>query len=157
MEILEKYVWLLMIINNVIGTLSIWVRAQTHIEKNPALRLGYIRLIQGFFLWMSLPWLVMGLGFTVGSISKLSAYLCLRSGNLFILSWWISIWILMIVYYRWIHFQGGAETLVQHPGFSRPHFNDPKTLKFVSSLLIVFGLMIHGIILFIEDYFQCAS
>ncbi len=150
MKTLPNYFWLVSIGFSGLNAVIFWVRAQRHIQKNPELRPGYIRLIRGFFLGMSAPWVVMGAGLETGSVSNLTDYFDPRAGNPFVIAWWISIWILLLFLGYWIWFQGGAEQLIQHPGLLRGNPKSPKEIKLGWLLLSIVSAVAHGIIFFLK-------
>ena len=61
-SLLFRYMWLFMLLSVGLSTAYLWFRARNRIAKNPDLQEGYNQLFKGFFISMSLPWLVVGLG-----------------------------------------------------------------------------------------------
>ncbi len=146
MEKLFNYFWLIALLTNVLNALIFWFRAQSYIQQNPALKPGYIRLIRGFLIGMSIPWIVMGIGLQTGQVATIVDYFYPRSGNQTVIAWWVSIWASLLLYIYWIWWRQGAEKLVQHPGLMRGNPTNPKTIKLGSVLILVSGLIAHGII-----------
>lgn len=150
METLLNYFWLVAIGFNGLNAVIFWVKAQRYTQQNPELRPGYIRLIRAFFLGMSVPWVVMGVGLAIGSVSNIADYLDPRAGNPFVIAWWVSIWVLLLSFGYWIWFQSGAEQLIQHPGLIRGNPTSPKQIKLGWLLLLLIGVVAHGSILFLK-------
>ena len=91
-------------------------RAQEHIEENPQLEEGYKALFRGYLLWLNIPWMVMGIGCTVGGIPSVWHYFRPRDGNPYVLAWFGSVFFLWVFGTFWLFFRDGAETLARHPG-----------------------------------------
>lgn len=136
--------WLIALLTNVLNSIIFWFRAQPYIQQNPVLKPGYIRLIRGFLIGMSIPWVIMGIGLGTGQVATITDYFHPRSGNQAVIAWWVSIWALFLFYSHWIWCQQGAEKLVQHPGLARGSPTNPKAIKLNSILMLVIGLIAHG-------------
>jgi hypothetical protein len=112
----SKYFWLVAIILTLINFLMFRKRAQGHITKNPELAGGYASLFRGYLLWMNIPWVVMGIGCTVGGIPSVWHYFRPRDGDPYVLAWFGSVFFLWALGTLWVFFRDGAETLGRHPG-----------------------------------------
>ncbi|MBE9032176.1 hypothetical protein IQ266_20770 [filamentous cyanobacterium LEGE 11480] len=143
MDKLFNYFWLLSLFTNFLNSAIFWGRAQSRIRQNPELRSGYIRLIRGFIVIMSIPWIIMGIGLETGQTDSLAAYFNPRSGNQAVLAWWISLWAVMGFYLYWIWYRNGAEKLVKHPGLLRGNPNDATVIRLGSTIAIILGFVIH--------------
>lgn len=150
METLFNYFWLLAIAVNGINAAIIWARAQRYIKQNPELQPGYITMLRGFFLGMSVPWIVMGMGITTGGVSKIADYFYPRIGNRFVIAWWVSLWVLILLYSYWIWFRGGAEMLIKHPGFLKGNPSNPRTIKLMSLVSVVSSAVVAVIMFSLE-------
>ena len=148
METLFNYFWLIAIGTNFLNSVIGWFRAQKHIRQNPALKSGYIKLIRGFFICMSLPWLVMGFGLETKQVASLADYLKPQVGNQAIMAWWISLWALSIFYSLWIWRCNGTEKLVKYPGLLRGNPKNPAMIKLTWSFSMVGALVAHMILFF---------
>lgn len=91
-------------------------RAQEHIGKNPQLKEGYAALFRGYLFWMNLPWVIMGIGCTVGGIPSVWHYFRPRDGNPYVLAWFGSVFFLWVLGTFWLFLKSGAEMLAGHPG-----------------------------------------
>ena len=116
MKYITDYFWIILIGVTAANAAAWWRYARPHIARKPELRQGYKRLILNFVFWGSIPWLVMGLGLSVGSAASIYDYLKPREANLWVLGWyatWVGIWVRCL---WWLFRQGGAQTLADHPG-----------------------------------------
>ena len=82
------YSWIAFIGVTVANALVWRHRALPHIARKPELREGYKRLVLGLMLWGNIPWLVMGLGLLVGSVSSFYDYLRPREARPWVLAWY---------------------------------------------------------------------
>lgn len=128
-RLIFEYFWLISIAVNGINAVIFWRRAQAHIVADPSLRPGYEGLVRGFFIYSSIPWLVMGTGLLTQQVHQLSDYFYPSQGNPGVLAWWLSIWLVLLGLTHWIMFRGGAIALIQHPGFINPAITNPTRLK----------------------------
>ena len=112
----SKYFWLIAIIVTGINWLIFRKRAQKHMKENPQLAEGYAALFRGYIVWMNIPWVVMGIGCTVGGVPSVWHYFRPRDGNPYVLAWFGSVFFLWVLGTFWLFFRDGAETLVRHPG-----------------------------------------
>lgn len=147
METLFNYFWLVAIFTNIINVIICWVRVQPEIQKDHSLQSGYIKLLRGYLIGMSIPWLVMGYGLLTQQALSLAEFMFPRFSNPSVLAWWISLWSIILWYTYWLFCQDGAEQLTKHPGFLRGQYHNPRTIKLVWSLSLV-GATIAHIILF---------
>jgi hypothetical protein len=104
-------------------------------------------MICSLFLWLMLPWVIMGMGLISGNVSDISDYFYPRTGNPFVITWWASLWILILLFSVWIWFQDGAEKLIKYPGFLRANLSNPRTIKLIY-LLTLFSNVAVTIIMF---------
>ncbi|MEA5597326.1 hypothetical protein [Rivularia sp. UHCC 0363] len=142
--------WLLAILVNAVNALIWWFRAQPHIQNNSALRVGYTKLIRGFFLGTTAPWLVMGLGMTAGGIANIADYWVLQTKNPFVVAWWISIWTVILLLSYWIWFRGGAESLIKYPGLLSGSPNSPQAIKRMWLLAVMGSVIAVGVAFFLK-------
>ena len=88
MKYITDYFWIILIGVTAANAAAWWRYARPHIARKPELRQGYKRLILNFVFWGSIPWLVMGLGLSVGSAASIYDYLKPREANLWVLGWY---------------------------------------------------------------------
>lgn len=104
-------------------------------------------MIRSLLLWLTVPWVVMGVGLTSGNVSNIADYFYPRTGNLFVIAWWASLWILILIFSVWLWFQSGAEKLIKYPGFLRANATNPGTIKLIY-LLTLFSNVVVTVIIF---------
>ena len=75
-----RYFWVLAIITTGVNGAVWWHRAQPHIASNPKLEASYRRLIHGLLVFGNVPWIVMGLGITVGGVPTVFHFMNPRNG-----------------------------------------------------------------------------
>ena len=115
-DVVSQYFWLICIMLTVINWMSFRKRAQKYIEENPELKEGYEELFRGYLRWVSMPWLVMGFGCTVGGVPSVWHYFRPRDENPFVLAWFACIFVLWLYGTYWLFLRNGAEKLATHPG-----------------------------------------
>ncbi|MEM9092476.1 MAG: hypothetical protein AAGC93_27565 [Cyanobacteria bacterium P01_F01_bin.53] len=149
-----SHVWLVAIAINAINATIFWVRAQPDIQQTPILKTGYIKLLLGFFVGLSLPWIVVGVGTTLGEIESIADYFYVREGNPSVVALWIVIWALILSFSQWLWFQNGAEILLRHPAILRSNSLNlesvsPKFLKLTWLAMLVMFIVPHVTILWL--------
>lgn len=118
MEFLFKYFWAIAIAIAILNIFLLKRQMNQRIEQDPELESGYDTLINGFAIFMTLPWLVMGFGILTGKTENMFQYLLRPDfNNTAIVAFWVTVVALMLLSGFWIFFNGGAETLEKHPGF----------------------------------------
>lgn len=119
--------------------INAWIykkRSRYYIEKNPDLAEGYAKLIRGYLIWLNIPWVIMGLGLTVGGVPSMAHYFQPKDGNPFVLAWFASVFLLWILGTFWLFFKGGAKTLAKYPGAIEFHSPFSKTEEITSPAVI---------------------
>ena len=116
---LGKWFWLVCILVTFLNGAIFWIRAKKRIQQSPKLANGYRTIIKGFVTWGILPWVVMGVGFTIGGVPSVWHYFNPRDGNGYIPALFASVVLVWISGSYWIFFRGGAKALVDHPEYSR--------------------------------------
>lgn len=133
---LYRYFWLVALVVAGLNTVILWWRSRAYIAQNPALAPGYATLLRGYFVCLSLPWVVMGVGVVMGGIPNVAYFFYPRTGNPYVIAWWVVYWLLAAFVTYWIVQRGGAEMLVSHPGFLRGNPTNPKTVKLTWLVLL---------------------
>ena len=146
-DLITKYFWSLAILITCINFFMFRKRAQMHIKNNPGLQNGYRALLKSYLLWMNIPWIVMGLGCTVGGVPSVLHYLRPRDGNPYVLAWFITVIFLWAAGTYWLFFSNGAETLARHPGavelrygLKRKDITNPLMIKALWLLCLAGGI-----------------
>lgn len=129
MPFLFKYFWALAVLVNIVNGAIWWYRGKSHRERDPSLVDGYRSLITGFVGWGSIPWFVMGAGMIFGGVRSPFAYLDVRSPNLFVRAFFLTVFVLWGLSIYWLFARGGAEKLVRHPGLLQPNMTNPTVIK----------------------------
>ncbi len=137
-----RYVWLFMLLGVGLSTIYLWFRARNRIGKNPDLREGYNQLFKGFFISMSLPWLVMGMGIVLGGVPSFEEFSQPREGNLFVLAFWLIVLLLLVLGLWWVYFRGGAEFLAKHPGALGVQITSPILVKVYMGAMFAVGVVV---------------
>ena len=143
-EIISQYFWAVAIVVTCINVAIFKVRSTRHIQANPKLAKGYSKLLRGYIIWMNIPWVVMGIGCTVGEIPTFWHYFRPKDGNPYVLAWFASVFLLWIVGTYWLLFRDGADMLAKHPGAFNMKTSNPTMIKlfwFLSLAGGVFGMI----------------
>ena len=140
-EIMSRYFWAIAIFVTCVNVVSLKRRSRRHIEANPELAKGYATLIRGHLVWMNIPWVVMGLGCTIGGIPAVWYFFRPRDGNPYVLAWFASVFLLWILGTYWLFFKGGAETLVKYPGAFNTNITSPRLVKLLWLTCLAGGVM----------------
>jgi hypothetical protein len=109
MQYLFNYFWLLALLLNMINVGLFRVRANKIIRQNPEMAAGYQRVLLGYLIIGSLPWLMMGLGLLSGQVTNIFAYVNPHGGNGYVLLYHALLLFLLLLGFIWIFFRHGAE------------------------------------------------
>jgi hypothetical protein len=139
-DAMSKYFWALAIVATGINVAIYRARSSKHIQENSELAEGYSRLLRGYFVWMNIPWVVMGAGCTFGEIPTIWHYFRPQDGNPYVLAWFASVFLVWLVGTFWLLFQGGAEMLVKHPGLFNVNISSPTKVKLFWLFCLAFGI-----------------
>ncbi len=134
-DLISKYFWLAFIPVSGINFIIFRKRAEKYIREDPQLAEGYATLFRGYLFWTNIPWIVMGIGCTIGGVPSIWHYFRPRDGNPYVLAWFGSVFFLWIMGTFWLFFRDGAETLARHPGLIQFHLGF-KSGDVTSSVLI---------------------
>ena len=146
-KIISKYFWVAAILVTCVNVVMLKRRPKPDIEDDPEASEDYSRLIRGYLFWMNLPWIVMGIGCTIGGVPTVFHYFRPRDGNPFVLAWWGSVLILYILSIYWMFFCKGAEKLAKYRMISYSSFRNagyissPKMVKLALLLCLTGGLI----------------
>jgi hypothetical protein len=141
-NLLLRYAWLIMLLGVGLSTIRLWLQARSLIAKNPDLQTGYNQLYKGFMISMGLPWLVMGIGTVLGGVPSFIEFFQPRNGNPFVLLFWLTITLLLIVGIWWVYFREGAEFLAKHPGALGARITSPLLVKIFMGMMFVGGIVV---------------
>jgi hypothetical protein len=138
-EILTRYFWAVAIAFTFVNAMIFKARSEKRINNNPQLAPGYAALYRGYLFWMNLPWVVMGIGCTVGGIPSTFAFFRPRDGNPYVLAWFATIFFIYLFGSFWIFFMRGAEVLAKHPGIFNHDISSPWLIKLLWLVSIAGG------------------
>ena len=125
----SKWFWAIAILVMFANGAIFWVRAKKQIKLNPDLKEGYHKIIKGFLLWGNLPWIVMGIGCTVGGVTSGWRHINLHESSPYVLAFYASIALVWVLGSYWIFFRDGAKALVRHPGLLNYDLKKPVWIK----------------------------
>jgi hypothetical protein len=144
---ISKHFWLVAITVTVINAFIFQHKSKKYIRENPKLEEGYSTLFRGYLFWLNIPWVIMGLGSTTGDVPSVWHYFRPKDGNLYVLAWFGSVFILWILGSIWLFFKGGAEILSTHPGALTMHYGlgtkevtNPTSIKILWLLALAAGI-----------------
>lgn len=139
-HIISKWFWALCIVVTFLNAAVFYFRAKTQIKQTPGLEAGYREIIRGFVIWGNVPWVVMGIGCTVGGVPSVWHYFNPEAGNPYVLAFFAAVVLVWIKGSYWILFQGGAQAIVDHPGIFNFDISSPILLKMLWIATIVAGV-----------------
>jgi hypothetical protein len=140
MPIIDKTFWLIAIGVTSVNAYLLRSRAAAEIARNPELQEGYDQLFKGYLICLNLPWVVMGLGILMGGAHGVTDYFDPRAGNLYVLAFHVTVFVLWGLMIFWVYLAGGAEFLVRYPGVMNVDIQSPSLLKFLLALMLVGGM-----------------
>ena len=139
--VIAQYGWLAMLAVVWVNVLLIRRRIRPHREAFPELEPGYRRLIRGFALWMSLPWLVMGIGCMIGEVPTCFHFLFPLVGGPFVWAFWVVCFAEFLILGYWALCRDGAETLVRHPGIVKYSIDSVREMRWMMVAGSAFGII----------------
>jgi hypothetical protein len=147
-HILFKYSWLGFILVTYIKWRDYRKNSYQFIELDPKLKEGYKTLLRGYLIWMNIPWVIMGIGCTIGGVPSILNYFRPSDGNPYVLTFFLSIIFEFIIGSYWIFFNDGAVMLAQHPGLMdvryfwiRKYIRNPLMIRIIWLLIILFNII----------------
>ncbi len=108
------------------------------------MREGRNRFLLGYLFWMNLPWVVMGIGCTIGGVPTVFHYFRPRDGNTFVLAWWGAVLVLYIVSIYWVFFCGGVEKLGNYQFFYYRYIGSSVPISSPNAIKLLFALCLAG-------------
>jgi len=131
-----RYFWLVAMFLSVLNAVIIWARCRSHMERDPSLRPGYVRMFRWFLVAGNIPWIVMGLGVLVGGEPTVFSFLHPRSGDPWAIAFVVTLYALWGLLFYWVVIGDGAAQLAQHPGFFTPQIRSAVVIKVFVAVLI---------------------
>ena len=137
--LLSRWFWVLCIAVTFFNAATAWLNAKRRIESRPELRKGYRTLTRALATWGNLPWLVMGFGCTYGRVPSVFSFFRPRDGNPYVLVFFCAVFLVWVVGTYWLMFRGGAQMLVDHPGFLSIEAKSPRAVMAIWFVCILGG------------------
>jgi len=109
-----KCFWLLAIIMIFFNAYYLKLRSRPLVKVNPDLEEGFTKVFWGTIIFGGAPWLVMGVGMTIGGLATPFHFFRPRAGNPYVIAFHLTlilIWILAVI---WIYFKDGADFWVKY-------------------------------------------
>jgi hypothetical protein len=138
-QLFFKSFWVVGLIWTALNAVIYRVQANEDIRVHPERTEGYRRLIRGFVIWFSLPWIALGIMVISGALQSVEELFGTEQpAALLLQALAVGYWIMMI---RWVFFEKGAETLERYPAMLRPGFRDAGMIKLWTALGIAGGCL----------------
>ncbi len=143
-KIFTQYFWAIAILVTCLNVLFFKGRSKSVIAEDPEALQDFNKLMRGYLFWMNLPWIVMGIGCTLGGVPTVFHYFRPRDGNPFVIAWWVTVFIEYIFSFYWIFFCQGAEKLAKFGMISYYSFGKTGKISSPSMIKIMFLLCLSG-------------
>ncbi len=143
-QIMFKYGWLLFIVITFINVYIFKYHSKKYIAKNPLLKEGYFKLFKGILIYFNIPWLIMGIGMSLGMTENIFEYMYPNTLNPIVLIFNVTLIVLWCLCFWWIFVKKGAEFLVKHPGLIRLTSLNSKQDVSIKQIKLIVGVMIFG-------------
>lgn len=137
---LSEYFWLLFLC---IGTFN-YLKARRALPPEPNGQVGEAAsYLNRFAIGANGPWLVMGVGQTLGFTPTVWYYFRPQDGNPFVIAWLVAIFLTTCTYAWWVLFAGGAEKVREFGlmAIFGQHTSKPESLRSIK-LSAVLGVLI---------------
>jgi hypothetical protein len=141
LALLVRHAWLVPVVTILLSVSLQWRKVQPQIATRPELKDGYRRLVRRVAVWLTLPWLVMGLGCIAGAVPGVVHYLFPVWGGPFVWLFWAVVYGELLLLAYWGVFGRGAELLVRHPGVVNIHAASVPRMKWLLGCLAAAGLL----------------
>jgi hypothetical protein len=114
LSVTVKYFWLAPIVWNLVQILIDRQRGWKLFKDDEVEEIKkYNKLVWWYGLWKVMPWLVMGIGCTIGGVPTVLHYIRPHDGKLFVIAWWVYLYIMWLWSFIWVYFMGGAVKLAK--------------------------------------------
>lgn len=142
---LFNHFWIVIIIVTLINGLDWKSKSKKYIIENPERKESYNKLIKGWLIYANIPWVIMGFGMLTGITNDMRDFFNPSQMNLIVLVFFFSIIFLWLLGSYWIYLKGGAEMLVEHPGFIPKTKKENKKLEIIKVKLLWAMAIVSGI------------
>jgi hypothetical protein len=140
-DLILKYIWVIGIIGGIIAAASMGFRMKKATSQER------LKMIIGASFWLSITWIVMGIGSIIGNVPTIIHFLRPRDGNPYVLVWWASVLLLYIIGAYWIFVGKGALKLANSGVMQLNTPNGPKPIS-EKNVKLIFLLNLFGVIIF---------
>lgn len=141
--LLFRHTWVLFVLVTCLQALALRRRADRHLRAQPELAEECRALSRGWMIFGNVPWIVMGLGLTVGGVPTVWHYFRPRDGHPSVIAFFVTVIFLWVLGFHWIFLRGGADILSRHPAaLNLP--SSPTAIKFLYVLCVVGGAVAVG-------------
>jgi len=113
-SIFSKSFWLFAIIVTATPIVIYGKILRHYIHEHPELASGYKGLFWGYISVMNIPWVVMGIGSTIGRVPSVWHFFNPREGNPYVLAWFGSVILALLIITFWLFLKNGDKTLMKH-------------------------------------------
>jgi hypothetical protein len=147
--IFGRYAWLIFLLSTV-GFLWPSPRLRERLTNDAAFAEVDRSIRRKAFLWMSVPWVVMGFGQLIGGVPSVWHFFDPRHGGPWVLAFFFSIFALWIASAYWIFAGDGAGVIVDHQlvaahGIRGPIELTPNRVRLFFALALLGGLVAVGL------------
>ena len=116
---------------------------QTYIDLDASLKPGYDKLLKGFFIFSTLPLIIMSIGNLSGITNNVFEYFNPRGLNPMVLAFHFSIITIYLLLAYWVYLKNGAAFLSQHPGIIVFNgFGNTQNITSVNSIKLFFAAIL---------------
>lgn len=140
-----EYFWLIAIIVNLVNGAIFKFRSLGKVPQPGTTNLDCDRIILGYIFWLSLPWLIVGVGTLTGHLSNMFELFRPQDLNPFTLAFFGCLSLEELLLFHWVFFRGGAEHLGRFPWLFRGGKTSPGQVKFQAAMMLVGGIVALGL------------
>ncbi len=133
-----KYGWAFLLVCGLANIRFMRRHVRPYVSARPELAAGYHRLLRGLAFWMNLPWLVTGIGCTIGGVPTFLHFIFPVVGGPFVWAFWVVVYAEFLLLAFWAIWCGGAEDLVAHPGLINFHTSKVGRMRWFLASVAVF-------------------
>jgi hypothetical protein len=137
--IIFRYFWLIALAVTFVNAVIWRRRAQPFLQKHPDREEGVRVILRGWVTFLSIPWVVMGIGIVLGGVPGVFSYFSPRTGGPFVLAWWGSNFVLWLLAGFWLFAMDGAEKLIKYNAPLNLRTENPSMVKLYFVISVIAG------------------
>lgn len=145
-----RHLWVMLVLGNTLGIALQWWWANRRLRQDPKAQARVAAMAKRSLIVTCIPWVVMGIGATVGGIPSFFEFLRPRVGNIYVLAFYASIVAVWALTSWWLVFRDGATQVVACKGFFSFDFSSPLQIYLLLAISTVWMCMMM-VILFLVD------